>query len=202
MGWGFGLALFALAVVVSAPAGADEKKPKNGGDPFEAYEEAGKPGPQHKVLESLAGSWTYTLKMWMGPGAKPVESKGTSQNKMILGGRYLLQEAKGGMFGKEFLGRGVTGFDKGQGKYVSAWIDNFGTGISRSIGSADKSGKVLTFEREEIDPLTKKAEKGRDVIRILGKDKYVMEMYKILPGGKEFKVMEITSTRKGGRAAK
>jgi hypothetical protein len=187
------LALVAAAGLFAAPAGADDK---DKGNPFEAWEKVGRPGPQHKLLERMAGSWTYTSKMWMEPGKDPVESRGTAERRMVMGGRYLADDVKGEMFGKQFHGHGVTGYDNAQQKYVGAWVDNFGTGISHSEGTADESGKVLTFTREDYDPAEKAKAKAKDVIRLLSDDKQVMEMYKILPDGKEVKVMEITFTRK------
>ena len=195
LAWGFGWALVALAGLFAAPAGADDKT-----NPLEAYEKAARPGPQHKALEALAGDWTFTSKFWLEPGKEPVSSKGTAKRKMILGGRFLQEEVVGEMFGKPFLGHGLTGYDNTQGKYVGSWVDNFGTGISHSVGRADESGKVLTFEREDYDPAAKKKSKSRDVIRILGADKQVMEMYKVLPDGKELKVMEIVLVRKAAKS--
>ena len=153
------------------------------------------PGAEHKKLDPLAGSWTFTAKMWMDPSKPPSESKGTSENKWIMDGRYLSQDVQGEMMGMKFAGHGLTGFDKAQGKYFGLWVDNFGTGYSTSTGTGDQTGKVFTFIREEIDPVTKQKSKGKDVIRIESNDKYVMEMYKD-EGGKEIKMMEIVSTRK------
>jgi hypothetical protein len=193
MGRGLVLALLAAAGLCGAPAGADDKGKAN---PFEAYEKAAKTGPQHKLLESMAGSWTYTSKMWLEPGKDPVESKGTAERKMILDGRYLADHVQGEMFGKEFRGYGLTGYDNNQQKYVGVWVDGMSTGIAQSVGTADESGKVITFTREDYDPVEKAKVKSRDVTRVLSDDKHVMEMYKVLPDGKEVKMMEITFTRK------
>jgi hypothetical protein len=187
---GIGLA---LAVALLPCSGrADDKN-----NPLAEMEKATQPGPEHKVLEPLIGNWTYVAKFWLEPGKPPMESKGTAARKWIMDGRYVYEDVEGEMFGKTFKGTGITGFDKTQGKYVGAWVDNFGTGISQSSGTADKTGKTLTFQREDYDPLSKQKMKGRDVIRILDADKHVMEMYKVGPDGKEIKVMELVITRKG-----
>lgn len=192
-------ALLLTAAVLGTPARADDKA-----NPFEAYEKAAKPGPQHQLLASMAGSWTFTMKFWMEPGKEPSESAGTSENKMILDGRYLLQDVSCDLLGKPFKGRGLNGYDNVQGKYVGMWIDNMSTGMATSVGAADKDGKVLTYDREETDPLTKAKSKCRDVVRIVDENKHTLEMYKTPPDGKEFKTMEITYTRKAGpgKAAK
>ena len=58
------------------------------------------------------------------------------------------------------------------------------------------AGKVITYDREEFDPMTKTLTKGRDVLRIEGDDKEVLEFHKLMPDGKYFKMMEIVYTRK------
>src|SRR5207245_3518908 len=50
--------------------------------------EMSKLNENHKLLSSLAGSWTYTINIWMNPdpNAKHQESKGTANRKTVLGG--------------------------------------------------------------------------------------------------------------------
>jgi hypothetical protein len=187
----FGVGLALAVAMVPCTGRADDK-----GNPFAELEKAVQPGPEHKVLEPLVGDWTFTAKLWMEPGKPPAESKGKASRQWIMGGRYVHENVEGDMFGMPFKGLGITGFDKVQGKYTGAWVDNFGTGISQSWGTADKAGKVLTFQREDYDPLSKQKMKGRDVIHILDADKHTMEMYKVGPDGKEMKVMELVFTRK------
>jgi hypothetical protein len=200
------LAVAALLILV-AQVSSDDKNAKKAGPQkkgeapskdamMEAMMKAATPGPEHKRLDDLAGSWTFTAKMWMEPGAAPTESKGTSETKWILGGRFLAEEVTGEFMGMPFHGYGLTGYDNVQKKYVSVWFDSFATGYSQAEGSVDASGKVLTLHREDLDPATNQKIKGRDVTRILGHDKHIVEMYKVMPDGKEFKMMEITVTRR------
>src|SRR5262249_19692746 len=131
---------------------------------MEAYMKAGTPGPQHKRLDAMAGSWTYKLKMWMDPNQKtPMESHGTAERKWILGGRFLQEDVhdKGEMFGQPFTGFGITGYDNMQKKYTAMWIDSMTTSIITSLGTADASGNVITFRSEQLDPLTGKPFKSR-----------------------------------------
>jgi hypothetical protein len=43
-----------------------------------------KPGPEHKMLEKLVGTWEQTIKFWMKPGSEPSVMHGKSVNTMIL----------------------------------------------------------------------------------------------------------------------
>jgi Protein of unknown function (DUF1579) len=192
---GCALAVLAALLLVGAATAADDKKDNKDANPFEAYEKAAQPGPEHKRLEIMAGSWDFTMKMWMEPGKDALEAKGTAERRMVLGGRFLHEEVKSEMFGKPFTGNGITGYDNSQKKYVGAWVDSMSTGISQSVGTADAAGKVLTFTREDFDPAEGKKVKGRDVLTFVSDDKHTMESYKVGADGKEFKVMEITFTR-------
>jgi hypothetical protein len=198
--WGTGCALL-VAVIAAAGTtarAADKSKKQAGqGDDMQAYMKAAQPGPQHKLLQSLAGSWNFTAKMWMAPGQPPQEWKGTVERKVILGGRYLQEDASGSFAGMSFHGQGLNGYDNAQGKFVGTWVDSMGTGIAYSVGTADASGKVITYDREEFDPMTRSKSKGRDVLHVISPDKEVLVFNKVLPGGKEFKMMEIEYTRKG-----
>ncbi len=195
--WNLGLGL-----LVAAPAIAQEAK--KGGDDEAAmmarWQAYATPGEGHAALKPIAGSWTATVKMWMQPGASPQESAATSEAKWIMGGRYLQEDVKGSFGGMPFEGRGLTGYDNLKKKYVGTWVDNMGTGIETSEGAFDAATKTLTSISEGLDPMTGKTKKNRDVLRIEGDAKMVREMWTKGPDGKDFKVMEITYTRKPAAA--
>lgn len=183
------LAAALAALVLASAARAQET------NPFEAYEKAAKPGAMHKKLEPLVGDWTWTGKFWTKPDDKPMESKGTCARKWVMGGRFVQDDiASKGPFG-DFQGQGLTGYDNTLKKYVGTWIDTLSSGIARSVGTVDKSGKVFTYENEATDPVAGKSMKGKDVIRIVSDEEHVLESFKVLPDGKEMKVMELTYKR-------
>ena len=78
---------------------------------MEVYKTLATPGPPHKMLASLAGSWTTRTKAWMEPDKPPVEGMGICEQKMLLDGRYLQQEYAGEMMGDPFSGINVIGYD-------------------------------------------------------------------------------------------
>lgn len=191
-----------LALTLNLPAplasAADEKAaPPNMEEMMKKMEEVAAPGPEHKVLASLAGEWEAEVRMWMGvPEGEPSVTKATCKRKMILGGRFLQEDFEGDMMGKKFSGMGLTGYDKFNKKYVSTWMDDMGTGILMSEGSADAEGKVLTLTGKMDQPMTgEKAKPMRMITRISGPDKHTFEMHDLSLGDKS-KVMEITYTRR------
>ena len=108
--------------------------------------EMGKVTDNHKVLGELAGTWSYTVKMWMNgdSSSKPQESKGTATRKAIMGGRFYQLDVSGkmqmpGPDGKpkdmDFKGFGLEGYDNAKQKFISTWIDSMGTGMLLSEGS-------------------------------------------------------------------
>jgi len=162
---------------------------------MEVYTKLGAPGETHKVLASMAGRWNTKIKSWMEADKLPMESTGTCEQKMILGGRFLQQEFNGEMMGSPFTGIGVTGYDNHTKKYVSTWIDSMGTAILFFEGTGSADRKTITQEACYDDPI-KGPMKWRSVTRIVDDDTHLFEMYGTDKSGKEVKMMEITYTRR------
>ena len=160
----------------------------------QAQFEPPKPGPEHKALEPLVGTWQAKVKLWLDPTKGPTESEGVMKRNFIMGGLFLEEKYEGKFFGTDFKGVGTTGYDPSKKKYVSTWIDTMSPTITISEGTYDAKTKTLTATMEEVDPSGKKM-KGRDVIKIVDDDHQVQEMYRTPEGGKEFKVMEIHYSR-------
>ncbi|MCI0683477.1 MAG: DUF1579 domain-containing protein [Gemmataceae bacterium] len=156
------------------------------------------PGPEHKVLERLTGTYAAKVKAYFAPGKPPEESTGVMKRKMLMGGRYLQEEYEGKIGPESFSGMGLVGFDKIKKKYVVTWIDSMSTGFMSSEGTYDAGRKILTYVSEDIDPSTGKKMKGRDVLRFDSDDQQTFEMYRQATddGAKEVKVLEIVYTRK------
>jgi hypothetical protein len=162
---------------------------------MDIYKNLGTPGAPHKVLASMVGSWNTKIKSWMEPNKPPMESVGTCEQKMLLGGRFLQQDFTGDMMGSTFTGIGVTGYDNHTKKYVSTWIDSMGTAILFFEGTASTDGKTITQESRYDDPI-KGPMKWRSVTRIVDDNTHLFEMYGTDKSGKEEKMMEITYSRK------
>lgn len=166
--------------------------------------ELSKPGENHKLLADMAGTWDFTVKMWMDPSsAKPDESKGTATRKEMFGGRFFIMDVTGkmdmpGPDGKkksmDFKGMSIEGYDNIKKKFVSSWIDNMGTMIMASEGTYDPATKSFTYNAE-CEMMPGMHTKIREVIKVVDKDHHTFEWYEDR-GGKEAKTMEIAYTRK------
>jgi hypothetical protein len=147
------------------------------------------------LLKFKEGKWDLKVKMWMQPGAPPMESPATSEAKVIMDGRYVFDKVEGSFNGMPFEGMGTTAYDNGLKKFVSTWIDNMGTGIMFAEGAYDAEKKAWNYTAKSTDPMTSKSITTRSVERIVDENSWVMEMYGPGPDGKEFQMMEITYTR-------
>ena len=165
-----------------------------------------KPGENHKILAQMVGNWTYSGKFWTNPDTNvpPTVFSGKTVTKSIMGGRYFISDHKGlmsmpGPDGKladvEFNGMELSGYDNMKQKFVSNWIDNFGTGIVPFEGVYDATAKAITYTGDE-EPVPGMKIKVREVVTHIDHDHYMMEYFQI-QGGNEMKAMEV----KYGRAS-
>src|SRR5947209_8122192 len=172
-------------------------------DEMKQMMEMAKLNENHKLLASTAGTWSYTVKMWMDPNGKPTESSGTATRKAIMDGRYVSGEytgkfkmpgADGKMKETNFIGMSMDGYDNVKKKFVAGWVDNMGTGIMTMDGTYDAATKSFTYTGEyEMMPGMK--EKVRQVIKMPDNNHMAMEYYEDRGQG-EAKTMQIDYTRK------
>ena len=191
-----GIALGASTAFADDAKKAASKPPMDEKAAMEMMQKLATPGEGHKKLDVFVGSWTFKASMWMDPSKPPEVTDGTSEQKWVLGGRFLEQRAEGKMMGGPFSGFGYTGYDNYKKKYVSTWMDTLGTAMLEMTGTFDKSGKVLTSSGKMDDPMTGKSCTMRTKATIVGKDELHWEMWGPGPDGKDYRMMEITYTRK------
>ncbi|ESU28413.1 hypothetical protein FLJC2902T_17730 [Flavobacterium limnosediminis JC2902] len=161
-----------------------------------AWTEYATPGEAHKMMMAENGTWNGDMTMWMSAGAEPMKNTTTAEYKMALGGRYQEGTYKGNFMGAPFEGKSTLAYDNATQEYTSTWIDNMGTGIMIMKGKYDPATKMFSFEGDCVDPVTKKTKKMRETITIVDENTRKMEMYDTGYDGKEFKNMEIVSTKK------
>ena len=196
-----GSLLNAIAIVLlAAPAFAqgEQKQPPMTPEQqaeMEAYMKAGTPGAPHQWLASTAGTYDLKFKSWHEPGGPAMEDTGTATRKMILDGRVLVEEATFMMMGSPCTGQGMSGYDNVSGKYWATWTDSMSTGIMLNQGSCDAQ-KACTFSGSWNDPIKKGPVKARMTTRWPSPTTQIFEMYGPGKDGKEFRMMEITYTKK------
>lgn len=162
-----------------------------------AWFAAGQPGEPHAQLAKLAGEWEAKCKWWKDADSSPEETTMRSKSRMDFDGRFLISHEKGDFMGMPFSGMSIIGYDNIEKQYKNIWIDNWSTGILVGIGTADSTGKVITYRSECKDPFGKPFTM-RWVTKLTGPNTFTMEMYETKAGTPERKSMEMAYTRLGG----
>jgi len=193
---GIALAMLATLSLSMAQTGKQPEMTPEQKAEMEAYMKAGTPGAPHQALASSAGNYDLTIKSWPGPGAPPVEEKGTATRTMALGGRVLVEETSSTMMGMPYTGRGMFGYDNVTGKYWSTWNDSMSTGIMLSEGTCDAQVKNCTFTGSWTEPIKKTLITARMTLKWTDPKTEIFEMFTPGPDGKEMKMMEITYKKK------
>lgn len=162
---------------------------------MQAYIAAGTPGEQHAALAAAVGDYDLAIRSWDTPDAPPSEETGTATRSMILDGRVMVEQVQAKMHGQPFNGHGMTGYDNVSGKWWSTWNDSMSTGVMVSEGDCDEHGSC-TFAGSWNDPITNSKVNARFTNRWTGPTTEVFEMYGPGPDGEEYKMMEMTYTKR------
>ena len=192
--------VFALGISANTALSQEKRSDAEKATLAAAYYELAKPGPEHKQLESLVGAWDQEVKYWMQPGKPPMTFKGTCQNRMILGGRFLLSESKSGEGPMAVENMIIVGFDRRNKKYTTVALDTMGTYWVTAAGPYDDSKKAIVMYGEDVDPALGHTQKYDIVTRVISPTQYITEIIFKDPehtgGQKELKLVEVTHTRK------
>jgi hypothetical protein len=104
----------------------------------------------YKVLAQEEGVWDADITMTV-PGAdgkvQTSTFKGVETNRMI-GGKWLISDFKGEMFGSTFERHGTTGYDAKKNKYIATWVHTMSVRIDTLEGTYDDKTKTLTMNSD------------------------------------------------------
>lgn len=171
----------------------DDKKPSM--PSMEELAAMGNVGPNHAIIEKMAGSWTTKAKFRMAPDQPWMESEGSCESKMIFGGRHLHTKYKGDMMGQEFNGIALMAYDNIAKEFQSVWIDDMSTGVMMLTGQFDEATKSFTLAGDCSCPTTGGKRRMKEVVKLTGPDSYVMDFYELDEKNNEFVSMTISYTR-------
>lgn len=152
-----------------------------------------KAGPQHVSLQRFAGTFRAEVRLWMDPSQPPNVSHGTMINRAVLNGLFLEQVYKDDA--DMFEGRGYWGYNEVDRRYEGFWIDPMATLFQLEHGKHDLDTDVYDMSGTMTNPGDGQTMQKRSVIRYLGPEAHVMEMYFRRGDGPEMKCMEIRYTR-------
>jgi Protein of unknown function (DUF1579) len=175
--------LCSLVLLGAATAGAQD---------MEDAMKSSLPGPEHDVLKLLTGKWKSTITVRFDP-SNPVTGKGSTTNRMILGGRFLQMEGEGTVMGVKAANMQILGYDNRKGKYFSFSIDELGTYAVTAQGDYDAATKTITLSGVEEQGEMKM--NFRFLIKIVDKNKFNFNLIFDIPGQGEMTIVEGVYTR-------
>jgi len=154
-----------------------------------------RPGPEHELLKTDAGTWDAVVEVMASPGAPPSKATGVETNVIGCGGLCLITDFKSEMMGQPFQGHGLTTYDMAKKKYVGSWTDSMSAGMSLSESTYDAAAKKATGWMEGPD-MAGKVSRMTSTVEYPDPDHRVFTMYTTSPDGKDVPGMRITYTRR------
>jgi len=184
-----------MALTVSVSAQQAAPSPDSLQKLMATYMELAQPGPEHQLLNDMAGKWNMELTMWPQPGGEPMKSNLTGEFNLILGGRFLQSTSKGKIFGMDSETMQILGFDRRSKKYTLVAFDTRGTYSVSAAGTMDPKTSTMTLYGEDVDPVMNMVQKYDFVIKVIDKDTHswsiIFKNPEMTGGAAEFKMIEI-----------
>ena len=192
---------FALlaCLLLSIPAVAQEAEEMPAMTPEQqaemaAWMELAQPGSHHEHLAPFVGTWKGKVRMWMGPDAPEMNEEGMAEVAWIMGGRFLEWKHTGHYGGMPYEARAIEGYNNGEKRYESTWIDNFGTLIVSFEGSCSDDGKSRAMSSQFTDVVAGGTIDYRTEYEWIDEDHFTYTAY-MDKGDGEFKNLIITYER-------
>jgi len=151
-------------------------------------------GPEHNLLNDLAGNYKQKYKLDFPPGTI-MESEGMSTIKSILGGRFITIDVNATMFGMSANSLTIMGYDRRKNKYTLFSIDEMGTYSVTAEGDYDSKTKVMTLNGSDYDPLSKMTRNYKFIFDYSNEKTHKMDIVFIQPEGNEHKMVEVISIK-------
>jgi hypothetical protein len=188
--------LIAMLIAVSASTAFAQTQPSKA--EIEKMLESLRPTTEHTVLAQLEGRWTMEGTFLLG--GPPMKATGTTTNRMILGGRFLVSEGTSnnpsGMGDPTIGSMSIYGFDRRTKDFTIVGYDTMGTYYVTAAGKKAQDGKIVmageTLEHEGGTAITRKYEM---TLKIVDANTYVSEVIFKFPGQPDLTIVSMTHRR-------
>ncbi|MDX1501272.1 MAG: DUF1579 domain-containing protein [Thermoanaerobaculia bacterium] len=187
--------VLALAAAVPAQQGDEPQMTPEEIAEMNAWMALAEPGEHHEHLGWLAGRWKGDIQMWMAPGSEPMRDVGEAEARWALGGRFLAWRHTGSFQGSPFEGLSFDGYNNGDERYETIWMDNFGTLILYYTGSCSDDGRVRTLNTSFRDVVGGGEILYRALYTVEDEDHFTYESFMRKDGEEEFRNLFIRWTR-------
>lgn len=159
------------------------------------------PGPNHKRLEAMVGTWRVQQTVRATTDAKPIVYTDIVARRSWMEGGGVLQEVMEGTSNeKHFTRLALLTYNNIEQKYELASTDTRTPGVMSLQNVSDDGSNTFTFYQTFTlggrgRQLSGQTVKLRHVLRLESSDRNVMQQYWTLPATKEFLAIEYVYTR-------
>lgn len=184
------------AVPTGSTSTSKEAEPKAGTlqDTLTRYRFASRPDTEHRLMESLVGSWSVTA-TWNVSGQK-VKVTGVSENQFGLGGRFLECRASAGDGDTRVEALTLIGYDDRRSRFSVVAMNDLMSFYLPAWGTFDPARKSFIFHGKERDEVTGGVLAYRELLRIESPDRHVVEYYLDVPNQAPVQILQATFTRR------
>jgi hypothetical protein len=194
------ITLFGIVVACSIAASQLTFSQDSGNKPDTQQQEMplwmsrGLPGPGHRALDPLIGTWKVHMSIHGTFGRNPDDPPIVSEDlicrrEWIAGGRYLEDTTQGTAAGGTYWRRGWLGYSNMDGRYEWVTVDAVNTTMMSYAGAPGSGSKmpitmsgVFTDQGVAGEAAVGKSVPMRTVIKVENNDRHVFELYFTPPG--------------------
>ena len=193
-GPGVGWALPALVVwaLAAAPAAAGALQ--------EPAPDLGRPGPEHRRLDALAGLWDVTVVVPTVAG-RVLEGRAACEAGWTLDGRFLRQEYASVFDGQPLTVVRYVGFDRHAGTFVEVQFESSRTDVLHARGTLSGDGRTLTSSGTHVEPATGREALVRTVTTFVDPETFTLELTYADSVGQVARSVLLTHRRRGPGSA-
>jgi hypothetical protein len=145
------------------------------GQQVSAQEAASQPGPMHKKIDPLVGSWQTTVTRIAPNGSEVPSSSGETRITQLYGGRYQRWDSVMDIGGRPQETTGWLGYDRNAQEYQLCMITSFSSGMGIYRGQGDLAKEGIVFVLDHVDPKTGAHLRSRNRLKLVTNDHFVIE---------------------------
>lgn len=157
----------------------------------------GEPGPHHRVLDSIVGTWEGKGTAWDSADSQPLGITATIERHWVLGGRYLREAVEIRTAGGEvFEALGFIGFNNEAAQYELLTIDNGSTAMLLETGKFNPDTQIMSIRGSSRDPATGFVLDRRVEMDLSQEGRISVVVYITNEEGREYKALEGSVSRR------
>lgn len=161
---------------------------------IQQYRRASQPGAEHRQLDALVGAWDMDIH-FIGEDGTTTRVPGRSENRWVLGRRFVLCEATTSRSDLPLESITIYGYDQTEQRFFSVGLSTLSTSFLPATGTYDAASHSFVLSGRQRDAVSGQAAFYRTVLRVENPDRYVVEVFVDYGARGPLKVLETVYTR-------